>query len=152
MFEMPKILCYDRYSPHSSLNTYRRETFQTGPYGKEYPTDSLKFHAGPPCPTLIRAAGGPPYKWPYGCLGGGLRPSSSPLDTPSRTGLLSNVCNVKSVSIPIQILTIRSVREGVSMDSLKFHPAPPCLTLLRGRLLPSWIPFPVRACFQMFAM
>jgi hypothetical protein len=31
-------------------------------------TDSLKFHAGPPCPTLIR-------------------PSSSPLDTPSRTGL-----------------------------------------------------------------
>jgi hypothetical protein len=38
-------------------------------------TDSLKFHAGPPCPTLIHPAGG-------------LRPSSSPLDTPSRTSLL----------------------------------------------------------------
>jgi hypothetical protein len=40
-------------------------------------TDSLKFHMGPPCPTLIRPAGGPPPK----------RPSSSPLDTPCRTGL-----------------------------------------------------------------
>jgi hypothetical protein len=25
-------------------------------------TDSLKFHLGPPCPTLIRPAGGPPPK------------------------------------------------------------------------------------------
>jgi hypothetical protein len=37
-------------------------------------TESLKFHAGPPCPTLI-------------CPAVGLRPSSSPLDTPSHTGL-----------------------------------------------------------------
>jgi hypothetical protein len=41
-------------------------------------TDSLKFLPAPPCPTLIRPAGGPPPK----------RPSSSPLDTPRRTGLL----------------------------------------------------------------
>jgi hypothetical protein len=34
-------------------------------------TDSLKFHAGPPCPTLIRPAGGPLPKRPYGRLGGG---------------------------------------------------------------------------------
>jgi hypothetical protein len=40
-------------------------------------TDSLKFYAGPPCPTLTRPAGGPPPKRPY------------PLDTPSRTGLMA---------------------------------------------------------------
>jgi len=33
-------------------------------------TDSLKFHVGPPCPTLIRPAGEPPPKRPYGRLGG----------------------------------------------------------------------------------
>jgi hypothetical protein len=26
----------------------------------------LKFHSGPPCPTLLRPAGGPPLKRPYG--------------------------------------------------------------------------------------
>jgi hypothetical protein len=50
-------------------------------------TDSLKFQPAPSCPTLLRPAGGPPPKGPYGRLGGGLRPSSSPLDTPSRTVL-----------------------------------------------------------------
>jgi hypothetical protein len=51
----------------------------------------------------------------------------------------------------------RPVREGVSTDSLKFHADPPCPTLIRpaggpppkrpnGRLLPPWIPLPVRAC------
>jgi hypothetical protein len=29
-------------------------------------TDSLKFHPGPPCPTLIRPAGGPPTKRHFG--------------------------------------------------------------------------------------
>jgi hypothetical protein len=33
--------------------------------------DSLKFHLSLPCPTLLRPAGGPPPKWPYGCFGGG---------------------------------------------------------------------------------
>jgi hypothetical protein len=28
--------------------------------------DSLKFHLGPQCPTLLRLAGGPPPKRPYG--------------------------------------------------------------------------------------
>jgi hypothetical protein len=28
--------------------------------------DSLKFHLGPPCPTLLWPAGGPPLKQPYG--------------------------------------------------------------------------------------
>jgi uncharacterized membrane protein YagU involved in acid resistance len=42
-------------------------------------TDSLKFHPAPPSPTLLCPAGGPPPN--------GLQPSSSPLDTPSRTGL-----------------------------------------------------------------
>jgi hypothetical protein len=57
-------------------------------------TYSLKFHAGPPCPTLIRPAGGPPPKRPYSRLGGGPPTGRAacgrllpPLDTPSRTGL-----------------------------------------------------------------
>jgi hypothetical protein len=39
----------------------------------------LKFHSGPPCPTLLRPAGG------RGTLEMALRPSSSLLDTPRRT-------------------------------------------------------------------
>jgi hypothetical protein len=34
-------------------------------------TDSLKFHPGPPCPTLLRPVGGPPLKQFSDCLGGG---------------------------------------------------------------------------------
>jgi hypothetical protein len=49
--------------------------------------ESLKFHPAPPCPTLLCPAGRPPPKRPYGRLGGGLWPSSSSLDTPSRMGL-----------------------------------------------------------------
>jgi hypothetical protein len=30
--------------------------------------DSLNFHLGPPCPTLLRPAGGPSLKRPYGCF------------------------------------------------------------------------------------
>jgi hypothetical protein len=33
--------------------------------------DSLKFHPGPTCPTLLRPSGGPAPKRPYGCLRGG---------------------------------------------------------------------------------
>jgi hypothetical protein len=33
--------------------------------------DSLKFHPGPPCPTLLRPAGGPPLKRPHVCFRGG---------------------------------------------------------------------------------
>jgi hypothetical protein len=34
--------------------------------------DSLKFHLGSPCPTILRPAGGPPLKRPCGCFRGGL--------------------------------------------------------------------------------
>jgi hypothetical protein len=33
--------------------------------------DSLKFHPGPQCPTLLRPAGGPPLKHPYNRFWGG---------------------------------------------------------------------------------
>jgi hypothetical protein len=33
--------------------------------------DSLEFHPGPPCPTLLRPAGGPPMKRPYVHFWGG---------------------------------------------------------------------------------
>ena len=64
------------------------EIAKSRPVREGVSTDSLKFHAGLPCPTRIHPVGGPPPKRPYGRLGGGLRPSSSPLDTPSRTGLV----------------------------------------------------------------
>jgi hypothetical protein len=40
--------------------------------------DSLKFHQGPPCPSLLRLMGGPPLKRPYGRFRG----SSSGHPTP----------------------------------------------------------------------
>jgi hypothetical protein len=46
--------------------------------------DSHKFHTGPPSPTLLRPAGGPRLKWPYGRFMGGL-PSSTHSDTLRRT-------------------------------------------------------------------
>jgi hypothetical protein len=58
--------------------------------------DSLKFHLGPPCPTLLCPAGGPPLKWPYGRFRDGpptgqaaLRPSPTFFDTPRRTCILA---------------------------------------------------------------
>jgi hypothetical protein len=42
-----------------------------GPVREGVSTDSLKFHAGPPCLTLICPVGRPPPKRPYGHLGGG---------------------------------------------------------------------------------
>jgi hypothetical protein len=58
--------------------------------------DSLKFHSGPPCLTLLRLAGWPPLKQPYSCFrgsrptgwAGGLQPSSTLLDTPRDTPMV----------------------------------------------------------------
>jgi hypothetical protein len=33
--------------------------------------DSLKFHPGSPCPTLLRPADGPSLRWSYECFRGG---------------------------------------------------------------------------------
>jgi hypothetical protein len=44
--------------------------------------DSLKYHSGPPCPTLLCLVSGPTLKQLYD-----LRPSSTPLDTPRRMPL-----------------------------------------------------------------
>jgi hypothetical protein len=63
-------------------------------------TDYLKFHFGPPCPTLIRPADGPPSK----------RPSSSPLDTPSRTGLASATHDERISAYCARLLVQRSAR------------------------------------------
>jgi hypothetical protein len=34
--------------------------------------EKLEFHPSPPCPTLLRPAGGPSLKWPYGRFRDGL--------------------------------------------------------------------------------
>jgi hypothetical protein len=59
--------------------------FYSGAYGKERPLtrDSLKFHLGPPCLTLLHPVGRPPLEKPCGRFRGGpqagsLRPSSTP--------------------------------------------------------------------------
>jgi hypothetical protein len=45
----------------------RREGVSVSPRGvwQGVAMDSLKFHPGPPCPTHLRPAGGPPLKRPY---------------------------------------------------------------------------------------
>jgi hypothetical protein len=57
--------------------------------------DLLRFHPGPPCPTILCPAAGPPPKQPYGCFRGappaglaGLRSSSTLLDTPRHTPMI----------------------------------------------------------------
>jgi hypothetical protein len=45
--------------------------------------DSLKYHSGLPCPTLLRHAVRSPLKRPHGCFEGW--PSSTLLDAPRRT-------------------------------------------------------------------
>jgi hypothetical protein len=60
--------------------------------------DSLKFHPGPPCPTLLRPAGG-------------LRPSASPLDTSLRPPMaLSSAPGVASSVTPTsrRLLMVRT--------------------------------------------
>jgi hypothetical protein len=49
---------------------------------KEVAMDSLKFHPGPPCPTLLGPVGRPPLKQPYSRFRGG------PLDTPRCTPMM----------------------------------------------------------------
>jgi hypothetical protein len=44
---------------------------ETWAYGKGWPSNSLNFHPGPLCPTLLCPAGGPPLKQPYGRFKGG---------------------------------------------------------------------------------
>jgi hypothetical protein len=47
--------------------------------------DSLKYHLGPPCPSLLRAAGWPPLKQGGSAYrAGNMRSSSTPLGTPRR--------------------------------------------------------------------
>jgi hypothetical protein len=53
----------------------------------------LKFHRGPPCPTLVCPAGGPPPKQPYSGFrearpqSGQPASSTTRLDTPRRAAL-----------------------------------------------------------------
>jgi hypothetical protein len=48
--------------------------------------DSLKFHPGPPCPTLLHPAGGLPAAVFYHCgRAACMQPLDTPLDTPRRT-------------------------------------------------------------------
>jgi hypothetical protein len=54
--------------------------------------DSLKFHLGPPCPTLLRPAGGPPMKKPFQ---DGLQLSSTLVDTPHHTPIQVTQCPLK---------------------------------------------------------
>jgi hypothetical protein len=49
--------------------------------------DSLKFHLGRPCLTLLCPTGRLPLKRLYG-KAGGLQPSSTPLDTPGHVPML----------------------------------------------------------------
>jgi hypothetical protein len=72
--------------------------------------DSLKFHLGPPCYTLLRPAGGPPLIKPYGHFRGG--PSSTPLDTPLDTPMVFSLFTRKLGNIRMTKMT-KSVEIGI---------------------------------------
>jgi hypothetical protein len=63
--------------------------------------DSLKFHPGPLCPTLLRPVGRPPLKRPYAVSGvarlQGRRPAAvfNAFDTPRRKPMFLNYCAMK---------------------------------------------------------
>jgi hypothetical protein len=59
-----------KYAPAHSEKTCLRIPFPTWHriigLWQEVAMDSLKFHMGSPCPTLLRPAVGPPLKWQHG--------------------------------------------------------------------------------------
>jgi hypothetical protein len=72
---------------------------------------SLKFHPGPPFPTLLRPAGGPPPKRPYSYFSGGLPrragglpPSSILLNTQRHTAKLFQFKGV--MDLPTQVVVV----------------------------------------------
>jgi hypothetical protein len=90
--------------------------------------DSLKFHPGPPCLTLISPAGGPPLKRPYGHFRGGLPTEHAacgrllPLWTPHAVRLW----NFASKMFPV---SDRGVAMVARVDAL---PAPPAARAARA--------------------
>jgi hypothetical protein len=68
-------------------------------------TGSLNFHPGPPCPTFFTPCGRATFEtalWPFqGWSTQSLWPSSSPLDTPRRTGLAWQDPQTQSKFCPI---------------------------------------------------
>jgi hypothetical protein len=135
---VPRIICKARSGlPKGS----------TGP-ARPYPST--------PGPTLLRPAGEPPPKRPYGHF----RTPHAVRLCPAAYGqcTLDTLCRKP-------MLTTMGVWQGVAMDSLQFHRDPPCPTLLRpadrpcrggppieraasGRLLPLWTPHAARLCLQ----
>jgi hypothetical protein len=78
--------------------------------------DSLKFHPGPPCSTLLCPAGGPPqnsrpFRGSPAHKAGGLQLSSTPLDTQRPTGLFKCVW-WKSAKHFVSFLLTRGVWAG----------------------------------------
>jgi hypothetical protein len=123
--------------------------------------DSLKFELGPPCFTLLRPAGVPTLKQPYGRFRDGQLAGRSacgcflPLWTPHAVRLRkertagTGICGRNKVGAEQSGggggEGIRGVSQGVAMDSLKYRYGPPCPTPLRPAtiLLPPWIPHAV---------
>jgi hypothetical protein len=65
----PTLWLFHRWPARRVVNS--AAVFYPGPYGKGLSTDSLKFHAGPPYPALIRPCGRATPKRLYSRLGGG---------------------------------------------------------------------------------
>jgi hypothetical protein len=72
------------------------------PVWQRVATDFLKFHPGPPDPTLLSPSGGQPPKRPYGRRAGGLWPSSKPLVTPRSTGQPSSTHPLPPLRSPLK--------------------------------------------------
>jgi hypothetical protein len=123
----------------------RRGGVEARPVLQRVSTDTLMFHPGPPSPAFLHPVGGPPPKRPYGRFGGGmptgravcgrLLPPWIPLAIQAwsrrrRGGV--EAASGRIWQLPATVMTFAmGAWQGVAMDSLKFHPGPPCPTLLR---------------------
>jgi hypothetical protein len=76
--------------------------------------DSLEFHPGPPCPTLLRPASGPPLKRPYDCFSG--------CSSTGRTacGRLPPLWTPHAVCLGLPKLTYFGASSGIARSTLRF--------------------------------
>jgi hypothetical protein len=98
--------------------------------------DSLKFHPRPLSPTLLRPAGGPPLKRPYGCFLGGppTGPAACDCLLPLWTPLAVRLCIHSVVSWSLTRIQRRRPSASLTRIALVFPGSIPGCTVGRNLL------------------
>jgi hypothetical protein len=92
--------------------------------------DSLKFHPGPPCQTILHHADGPPLKWPQGRFRGSLPAGGVPCGRLLHFGIphvvwicLLTVFFFSSLQKKEEVLTIKTLAQKILDKNHKFNDA-----------------------------